>query len=116
MLGWSMVVVEAAYVMGPLSGFRVLRAHDDGDDPDSEWWHHLCLAQGCTFQLGLTAMMLLFVWFEYAQFLMLVERVPSQEVQRREPLAIAVILTGAACNTAMPLATGHIGPRENFYG
>ena len=50
-----MVVVEAAYAMGPLSGFRLFRRHDDDDD-SSGWRRELCLAQGCTFQWGLTSM------------------------------------------------------------
>ena len=63
-----------------------------------------------------TCKVLLFVWFQYAQYQMLVERVPSAQVQHKEPLAMAGVGAIATLFTVAPLATGHIGPRENFYG
>jgi hypothetical protein len=105
LLAAAVLGVEAAYGVGAFVGFRQLRRNglgrpsfdqdegadggqsddDDGDGGDGDvvpWRRSVCLAQGAAFQWALHAMVLLFLWFQYAQHQRLVQREAANEVPR----------------------------------
>eukprot|EP00613_Pedinella_sp_CCMP2098_P023403 CAMPEP_0171710296 /NCGR_PEP_ID=MMETSP0991-20121206/15933_1 /TAXON_ID=483369 /ORGANISM="non described non described, Strain CCMP2098" /LENGTH=350 /DNA_ID=CAMNT_0012300455 /DNA_START=101 /DNA_END=1153 /DNA_ORIENTATION=+ len=74
-----------------------------------------CLLTSLVTQWSINTLVLLFLWFQYAQFLMLYQRTPSTIVKQREPYVLGCILGTASLVTILPALTGHIGHRHSFY-
>jgi hypothetical protein len=110
-LGLTSVIVEGAYALGSFYNFEYLSSGDDYSGTPGT----VCLAQGCVFQFGVNALVLLFMWFQYAQYLMLCYRVPTATLRSREPFVLALIFAFCTIATVTPALTGHVGVRPDFY-
>ena len=120
LLASSILVVEASYSLGSFVNYQQLRhsvnPSDDDEYTSITWRTTLCTGQGALFQFGLNATTLLFLWFQYVQHQIICQHETSARVKRREPTVLGAIFIFSAMLTVLPIISGHIVARENFYG
>jgi hypothetical protein len=77
LIGISIMFIEASYFISAVDNFKDLY-----DDTTSHFRDtNLCLLQACAFQFSLNVFVLLFLWFQYAQYVMLCHSVSPASVR-----------------------------------
>ena len=142
LLAITVLAVEAAFTAGALVDFEQLRhnglgaatrhkeeeeedddegessgSNGDGDKSNDDvvpWKRKLCLAQGATFQWAVHAMVLVFLWFQYAQYRKLVQREAPEEVEFTCSSIMIYFMSLYCCLSCLAFSNGASCLRQGF--